>query len=230
MWNLLVVASATEGGRGPSRTGDLFDFALSEIVRVIDIRAGFGTALVPWSADLAPLIAAAVIDTAPSFDPEASIEGKMRSGLVPYYPPKAEPSEEDSVFFRASHLSLDRASPLAFAAALQEFPPTHVLVLGAVKEFGALRGFLQMHDASILAFESLTPMAQVASDLNVDPTRITNLEHRLVLPSEDEDTSRFRELGVEREAESELEPYIAFGLLVQSYFENMLPDDNRRPE
>jgi hypothetical protein len=230
MWNLLVLASATEGGRGPSRAGDLFDFALSEIVRVLDVRAGVGTALVPWSADLAPLIAAAVIDTAPSFDPEAeaSIGGGLRSGLVPYYPPQAASSEEDSVFYRASHLSLGRAAPLAFAAALQQHPPTHVLVLSAVKEFGALRSFLQTHDASILSFESLTPTAEVAGDLNVDLFRVTNLEERLVLPSEDEDTSRFRELGVEREAELELEPYVAFGLLVQSYFDNILPDDDRR--
>jgi len=180
MWNLLVVASAIDGGGDRSRTGDLFDFALSEIVRVVDIPGRLWTALVPWSADLAPLVAAAVIDTAPTFDPETSIEGGSRSGLVAYYPPQGAPSEEDFVFYRASHLSLGRQAPLTFAAALQQHPPSH-------------------------------------------------LEERLDLGSEDDDTSRFRELGVQREAESELEPYVPFGLLVQRYFDNMLPDADPSP-
>jgi len=228
MWNLLILSSGTEGGRGPRRAGDLFDFALSEVVRVLDIRAGVGTVLVPWSPDLAPLIAAAVIDTSPSFDPEASTEAGSRSGLVPYYPPRTASSEEDSIFYLASHLSLGRPAPLAFAAALQQHPPTHVLVLSVTKEFDALRSFLQTSDALILAFESLTPTAEVANNLNVELLRVTNLEERLILPSEDEDPPRFHELGVEREVEVELEPYVAFGPLVQSYFDNILPDDDRR--
>jgi hypothetical protein len=64
---------------------------------------------------------------------------------------------------------------------------------------------------------------------NLTWNRVENLEERLDLGSEDDDTSRFRELGVQREAESELEPYVPFGLLVQRYFDNMLPDADPSP-
>ena len=214
MWNILIVASATEGGRGPQHIGSLFNFALSEIVRVLDIRADRAVVLVPWSTDLAPLIAAGTIDTALSFDPKQAVG---RSGLVPYYPPSAAPSEEDIVFFLATHISLSREAPPTFAAALKQCPPSRVLVLSANKEFDQLGSLLQSSGAPILAFASLTPIAEVAASLKVAPSRVTNLEQSLTLLAEDDDIARV-----------ELEPYVAFGLLVQKYFDAMLPDDDRR--
>jgi hypothetical protein len=101
------------------------------------------------------------------------------------------------------------------------------LVLSATNEFDELRSLLESSATPILAFASLTSIAEVAASLNVAPSRLTNLEGSLAPPSEDDDTTRFRELGMERRSETELEPHVAFGLLVQKYFDGMLPDDDR---
>jgi hypothetical protein len=68
---ILIIAPAMTRRRWTGHLGDLFDSGFVETVRTL---AGSGTAatvLIPWSKQLAPLIASATIDTAPSFDPES---------------------------------------------------------------------------------------------------------------------------------------------------------------
>lgn len=223
MWNVLILASASESGHGLERAGDLFDTALVEAVRVLDIPATAGTVLAPWSPDLAPLVAAATLDTAPSFDPENPVEGRSRSALQPYLPPGAIVEENDP-FYRATHFALGSKELPTFVEALRTHPPTHVLVLSATTEFGALREFLK-DDTPILAFASLTPTKEVAANLKVEASRIVNLEERVILLSEREDIDRYKETVPEREWETDLEPSVAFGLLVQDYFDQGIPDD-----
>ena len=107
---------ATLGSGGGRRTGDLFDFALIEVVRALNVRSERAVVLVPWSIELAPLVAAGTIGTAPSIDPENL--GAERSGLLPYYPPSAVPSAQDVTLYRATHMTLGGDAPLPFAVAL----------------------------------------------------------------------------------------------------------------
>jgi hypothetical protein len=228
MWNILVLASATIGSGGERGTGDLFDFALTEVIRALDVPAQRAVVLVPWSFELAPFVAAGTIGTAPSIDPQDL--GAGPSGLLPYYPPSAVPSAQDLTLYRATHMTFGRGdAPLPFAVALKRFPPTHVLVLSSPKEFHELGGWLRAGETPILTFGSLARIEEVADALSVPSSRVANLEQTFVLPPEDDDTAEFPELGLERQWEAELEPYIPFGLLVQKYFEAMLADDGLQP-
>jgi hypothetical protein len=103
-----------------------------------------------------------------------------------------------------------------------------VLVLSSPKEFGQLLSLALPHDVPILAFASLTPVGEVAAGLGVAFERVTDLEQSLSRYSEDDDTAPFPELSLQRQWESQLEPYVPFGLLVQKYFDSVLPDDEAR--
>ena len=50
--------------------GELFETALTELVRMLDGPGKIDAVLVPWRRDTAALLAAAAADTAVKFDPE----------------------------------------------------------------------------------------------------------------------------------------------------------------
>jgi hypothetical protein len=224
MRNVLILAADSADLAEHRRVGDLFDQALVEIVHALDVPAGVANVLVPWSTDLSPLIAASIVDTAPTFDPEGDRkEATSRSGLVPYLLPGAETSDQGASFFRSSHLALGRAAPLPFADVISKHPPTDIVVLAWIKGFAQSLN-VQAH-VNLVTFGSLAPSTRVASALNVPPSRVIDLELRLPRIVEDKDLPDSREFADERGRDTELEPFIPFGLLIQDYFDNLLPDD-----
>ena len=224
--NILILAADTDDQPEGKRTGDLFDQALVEIVHALDVPARIASVLIPWSADLSPLIAAAIVDTAPSFDPEGERAAETTlSGLVPYLPPGAKWSDQGASFFRSSHLALERESPLAFADAIEKHPPTDIVVLAWSDDFskpivshGAAR-------ANVVTFGSLRSRERIASALNIPLSQIIDLELKLSSIVDDSDVPDGSEFAEERGRDAELEPFIPFSLLIQDYFDDILPDD-----
>lgn len=228
MRNVLVLAAATGGRLDGERAGDLFDQALIEIVGVLDVPLGAANILIPWSTDLSPIAAAAIVDTAPTFDPEGGLRREApRSGFIPYLPPGAEWSEDGIVFFRSSHLFLERDAPMSFEAALRQHPPTDVVVLAWTEDFAQLRDLLR-NVQRVVTFGSLTPPERIASGLGIQFSQVIDLEHRLIPFDEATEIPRGSEFADERGRDADLEPYIPFGLLIQDYFDTMLPDDEGR--
>lgn len=218
MKNILILASDTPAG-GDGRVGDLFDSALLEVVRALDVSSGVATVLVPWSDELAPLIAVASVDTAPSFDAESAAEEGTQSSLIPYRPQGAL-NERSRQFLAASHLSLSGRSPLSFEAAIKQHPPTEVIVLSPMlsrkDEVAVLREAPGFKNARLLMFGSLTSRDQVAAVMERDSERVEDLEHR-IRPIDGEARRPSEE-------EAKLEPFIPFGLLIQDAFGEILPD------
>jgi hypothetical protein len=224
MKNVLILAGATGGELVGERAGDLFDMALVDAVRTLDVPAGAASVLVPWSTDLCPLIAAGIIDTGPSFDPESGARVEdSRSGLIPYLPPGAEWSESSMAFFTSSHLSLDGDAPIPFEQAIRQHPPTHVVVLAWTKEFSHWRDLLA--GARLFTFGSMAPPEQIASGLNIPSSRVENLEARLPRLTEDRDIPEGSEFADDRARENRLEPFVPFSLLIQDALSELLPDD-----
>jgi hypothetical protein len=216
MRTILVLAADRPSEEG-ERTGDLFDAALLEIVRVLDISEERGSVLVPWSDQLAPLIAVAAADTAPSFDPEGDTWDGSRSSLIPYRPTEMSSDEWTEPFRAGSHLSLTRARPFSFVEALDKYPPQDIIVLSIPENIAPLRPAAAY--ARFFVFGSLLSRARVAAALDIPAERVEDLEQRL-RPLEDV-------LGMRRPEEERLEPFIPFGLLIQDVFDEMLPDDGR---
>ena len=218
MKSILIFASDTPAS-GEGRVGDLFDAALLEIVRALDVSSTVATVLVPWSDELAPLIAVAAVDTAPSFDAEGAPKEGTQSSLVPYRP-MGTLDEASQQFLAASHLPLSGRSPMSFEAAVKQYPPTDIIVLSPEMsqkdELAVLRGAPGFKNVRLLMFGSLTSRDQVANAMERGWESVENLEERLV-PLGDE----ARRLGIE---EGKLEPFIPFGLLIQDVFDDILPD------
>jgi hypothetical protein len=229
--NTVLILTAKDGAPSALRAGDLFDQALIEIIRVLDIAAERASILVPWSMDLAPLIAVGTADTAPSFDPEG--DGRIpssRSGLVPYLPPGVEWSEQDEPLFRSSHLSLEqRDRPMPFDTAIGQYPPTWVVVLACTDEFSPFRAALRESSASFVTFGSLMPPERIATEFGIPIEQVTDLEQRLPSFVEKSDIPDGSEFADEIGRDAGLEPFVPFGLLIQDYFADLLPDDEPRP-
>jgi len=227
MYKILVLGAASQTPEG-QRAGDLFDFALIEIVRVLDIPANRALVLVPWSEDLAPLVAAGIADTGPSFDAEsgATREGQ-EPGIIPYLLPGREGTEQTSLFSASTHLSPGSPGPMPFADALKSHSPTHIVMLAWTDDSTPVRAALRGTTASLVTFGSLMSPARVADLLEIDEGSVTDLELRLgPLPARDApDSSEFASEGA---YEAELEPFIPFGLLIQDYFGDLLSADETR--
>jgi hypothetical protein len=228
MRNVLILAAGSGGYLEDGRAGDLFDLALVEIVRVLDVSASVGSVLVPWSTDLAPLIAVGIFDTAPSFDPEGDAGTRTeasRSGLVPYLPPDTEWSAASVPFFESSHLALDRDAPMPFAQAIEQYPPAYVVVLAWTEDFSQLRDALRGTKAEFFTFGSLTSPQRIASSFDIPISQVEDLELRLAPIAEGTDIPDSSEFADERGRDADLEPFIPFGLLIQDSFNDFLPDD-----
>jgi hypothetical protein len=221
--NVLILAP-TDRLSAESRTGDLFDAALMEIVRVLDLPASIASVLVPWTTDLAPLIAVGIADTAPGFDPEGRAEGGTRSGLLPYLPPGEALSDESRLFFASSHLALGGQGPMSLADAVGSHPPTDIVVLGWTSDFSLPRGALGDRAPRVVTFGSLASAASVASALDIAVSGVTDLE-RSAASSIEADLPG----GSEAEDEAGLEPFVPFGLLIQDYFNDLIPDEGPLP-
>ena len=220
MRNVLILAGDTPPEESSGRSGDLFDAALLEIVRALDVSGDIASVLVPWSDEFAALIAVAAADTAPSFDPESATERAegSRSCLVPYWPAETSSDEWSRPFLDSSHLSLAGRTPVSLADALGKHPPQDLIVLSLPNNIAAMRRVFG--HARVFVFGSLVSRAQVASVLDVQPDRVVDLEQTL---RSIEDTSGARRSEVEG-----LEPFIPFGLLIQDVYDDILPDVDDR--
>lgn len=226
---LLVLAPGSLRRAFPERTGDLFDTALVETIRTLDGPGGDVEVLVPWEADLAALTAAAALDTAPSFDPEASTElAASRSRLTPYTPPGEPQVEENDPFWLASHMALSASRPVPLAEALARAAKVTVIVLGLPRRPAMVRKMLRGHEVKVLTFASLLDVAEAARALGVEPRSVVNLEERAPVRLGADDVERSGEFATETGAEAELEPYVAFSILLQDVFAPILPEEERR--
>jgi hypothetical protein len=226
---LLVLAPGSNRRGFPERTGDLFDMALVETIRTLDGPGGDVEVLVPWEADLAALTAAAALDTAPSFDPEASTElAASRSRLTPYTPPGESPVEENDPFWLASHMALSASRPGPLSEALARATKVTVIVLGLPRRPAMVRKMLRGHEVKVLTFASLVGVEEAARALGVGPDRVVDLEERAPVRSEADDVERSREFVTETGGEAGLERYVAFSILLQDVFDPILPEEEFR--
>lgn len=227
---VLILAPGSNAKRSISRSGDLFDTAFVDAVRTLDGRGADLTVLVPWTADLAALIAVATLDTAPSFDPEREAgSGEARSWLVPYVPPGEAAREMENIFWRSSYLSLGgRPPPGSLKQTLGKVSAIQIVILGAPRRADAVRKVLRSRELKVLTFGSLLGPLEAARVVGVEPSHVIDLEERLPSSGEDEDLGRFPELATERSPEDNLERYIPFGLLLQHHFDALLPDDDEK--
>lgn len=83
MTSVMILTPPSDDDRVRGRKGDAFDIAFLEVLRTLDGQGDNIPVLAPWSPDLAPLVAAALIDSAPNFDPEDRIR---RGRTVAYRP------------------------------------------------------------------------------------------------------------------------------------------------
>lgn len=227
---LMILTPPGDDDRMRDRTGDAFDTAFVEILRTLDGQGSKVPVLVPWSSDLAPLVTAALIDTAPSFDPEGGgSAAATRSRIIPYSLTAEDAglmegaSDREIAFWRSSHLSLARGAPVHLGAAMGAAPPTHFVVLGLPKAAAEVAAALKGRPASVFCFGSLVSRGEVVETLGVSFGDVEDLERRLLpekVPSEDYSSP-------EREREESLEPYVPYGLLLQDALDEFLPGDER---
>ena len=222
MQTVLIVAPdevPQDEGEMTRRAADLFDIGLVEIVRTLAMARRNFKLLVPWTRDLAALISAATLDAAPAFDPEGS-EGKdvPRSIVVPYAAGDSAKYFVESVFWRSSHLSLNLGAPTDIRSYLDESRLDHVIALGLPNSGSGIadtvRLAIKQHSPSIYVFGQLSTSVDTALALRTDPHRVIDLSAKygesLSLPSKEA-----RETESMLEWESDLEPYVPFGLLIQ---------------
>lgn len=232
MTAIMILTPPRDDDYTRGRNGDAFDTALVEVLRTLDGQGEKIPVLTPWSSDLAPLVAVALVDTAPSFDPEGgSSTGTTRSRIVPYRLVSEDAgltdgtASREAAFWRGSHLSLSQEAPVSLEAAMDAAPPTHLVVLGLPKATAAVRTALKDRSVSVVCFGSLVSRSKVAERLGVRFDNIEDLERRLP-PAE---TAK-EEASVsvrERDDEETLEPYIPYGLLLQDALDEFLPGDER---
>lgn len=225
MRNVLVLAAGAPREADGPRDGDLLDMALLEIIRALDVPARIASVLIPWSDELSPLVAAAIADTGPSFDPEGAATESSRSSLVPYLPSESTLSEQSALFLASSHLSLSERAPMTFAEAIREYPPKDVIVLSLTKDLDALRDTPNYGHAQFLVFGSLTPRDLVASVLGLPSSRVEDLELRL-RPLDGGDIPEGAEFAYDRSRDEGVWSFVPFGVLVQDAFKEILPDES----
>jgi hypothetical protein len=219
---ILIVAPPMTRRRSAEHLGDLFDIGFVDTVRTL---AGSGTAamvLIPWSKELAPLIASATVDTAPSFDPESRAEPQLHLRL--YTAPGQADWEPGNAFWRGSYLSLAGIAPVPLPEALRGCQKIFAVVLGKPPRAATLRRMLRASDLDVVTFGSLADPEGTAQWIGADTRRIVDLE-QLLPPLPTDETAAVPELA----PEEILEPYVPFGLLLQYRFDELLSDDTERP-
>ena len=209
----------------------MFDVAFVDTLRALAGPGSRMVLLLPWSQDLAPLIGAAMLDLAPIFDPEAPPgEGPSPRGVVLYVPPGDEASaREGDPFWQASHLSLAEGGHLSLADAVRAHPPTHVVALGTPQRPAAFRQALRGRRLKVLVFRSLYAREQAVEALGVASDGALDLEETLPEPLPEPTVQRTLEASVERSQEVDLEPFVPFGVLLQSFFDDWLEDEEPMP-
>lgn len=229
---VMILTSPRDDDRVRGRHGDAFDIAFIEVLRTLDGQGDENPVLAPWSPDLAPLVAAALVDTAPSFDPESSDSaGATRSRIVPYRLVSEDVGVTDgtagreATFWRGSHLSLAREAPISLTTAMTVAPPTHLVVLGLPKAAAEVGAALRDRSVSVLCFGSLVGASEVAESLGIPFSNVDDLERRL--PREEIAKEEASESFRQRAAEETLEPYVPYGLLLQDALDEFLPGDER---
>ncbi|MDR6116009.1 MULTISPECIES: hypothetical protein [unclassified Sphingomonas] len=227
MKNILIAAPSYASRRERSLRRDdafgaQFESALVELTRTLEGPSAIDAILVPWREDTRALIAVAAMDAAPSFDPEEAVgRDERQSRLIPYHATDNDIDLADDSFWQASHLSLGRREMPTFEAAVKQYRPSYVIMLGDPPQPDLIRISVMEHGAKVLAFGSLVQPGQLAERLGLPQHRIVDLEVNVIrTDAEDED---YREgSATERRAEDELEPFIPFGLLIQESLDNLL--------
>jgi hypothetical protein len=211
--------------RSTGRLGDLFDTGFVETVRTLAGRGAAATILIPWSKQLAPLIASATIDTAPSFDPESRAEPQLQLRL--YTMPGQVDWQSEDIFWRGSYLSLNGIAPVSLSEALSGCEKVFTVVLGKPFRAATMRRMLRARDLDVVTFGSLADPDETARWIGADTERIADLEQ--LLPPLPTDETGETLAAPELAAEEMLEPYVPFGLLLQYKFDELLSDETERP-
>lgn len=226
---VILIIPQTQGSKGtPLRTGGHYDTAFIDTVRTLNGRAQDVTLLVPWSPDLAPLVATATLDLAPSFDPEGRSSEPKAFGtiVVPYLlPGEAEAEVEDNPFWQASYLSLTVGARRTFADTVRDFPITHVVALGKPSHPASFRHAVRGRNVEVLVFQSLLGPEVAARVLGVPRDQVIDLEAKLTPLSAEDAFISTREGAAERTHEKDLEPYVPFSVLLQVAFDKWLAED-----
>ncbi|MFZ5685715.1 MAG: hypothetical protein ACOY9C_13865 [Pseudomonadota bacterium] len=212
--------------------GDAFDTAVMEILRTLDGQDKVKV-LAPWTPDLAPLVAVALVDTAPSFDPEGGLPAaSTRSRIVPYTlaaedvaVDSDEAREREAAFWNGTHLSLGREGAESLTSAMADAPPTHLVVLGLPQAAADVAAAVEDRVVKIFCFGSLVSRWEIAEGLGVPLDWIEDLEGRL--PSREAGSEEASSFARERDAEEPLEPYVPYGLLLQDALGDFLPGDEQ---
>ena len=226
---ILILAPGPGDERVRDRVGDAFDNAFVETLRTLDAQGVDAPVLAPWSNDLAPLVAAALIDTAPSFDPEGGgSRAETSSRIIPYLVAPDDFIKDEAIFWRATHLSLGRGAPLPLGEVLETWRPTHVVLLGLPEDTSELvRAIGGRDDVAVLVFSGLMGREDAALRLDLSIDRVIDLEARLAKFDDDGERTA-PSSSLEEAAEAELEPYVPYGLLLQEALADFLPRE--RPE
>jgi hypothetical protein len=227
---VMILTPPRDDDRLIGRTGDAFDTAFVEILRTLDGQGDKVPVLAPWSPDLAPLVAAALVDTAPSFDPESGgSAAATRSRIIPYAMASEDAgltdsaAEREATFWRSSHLSLVRETAVPLMAAMNAAPPTHLVVLGLPTAAAEAAAALMDRSVNVFCFGSLVSRGEVAEALGLRLGNVEDLERRL--PSEETALEKSSASERERDVEDSLEPYVPYGLLLQDALDEFLPGD-----
>ena len=232
MTSVMILTPRRDDDRVSDRLGDAFDTAVVEILRTLDGQDKVRV-LAPWTPDLAPLVTVALVDTAPSFDPEGGFSAATtRSRIVPYTlatedtaADSDEAGEREAAFWHNTHLSLGRERPESLTSAIAEAPPTHLVVLGLPQSAAKVAAAIKDRVVKIFCFGSLVSRWEIAEGLGVPLARIEDLEGRL--PAGEAASEEASSFARERDAEETLEPYVPYGLLLQDALDDFLPGDEQ---
>lgn len=229
MSGILLLAPGASDERYLGRSGDALDSAIIEIVRTLGDPEGMYSVLVPWTRATAPLVLAASIDCVPSFDPESdgSSAASTRSRIIPYRPPGEEEREESDPFLNSSFMFLTPESVKPLRLALEEHRPHIVLAVGLPPGMAELAGYIEANHASMFVFSSLVGPEELSrSLLYATSGRVLDVE--LLMPEVPErDLEQLTDVEPDIRAESGLENYVPYGLLLQAVLEEILRNDHR---
>ena len=227
MLRLLILApdAGEDIEEGPA--SELFDQVLLDVIRALDLSDGRAVVLVPWTEDTAALVAAATMDSSPSFDPESvATEGPAVSSVRLYLPPKSGRRPDDEPFLRASHLPLRGAEPKPLAELVGELPPTHVLALAAPRWARQVLDGLELQPV-VLALGALLDGRRVRDQLGAGIREVVDLTAVLKWrppEAEDPEAAPDPEQAEGYELERGLEPFVPVGLMLQAFFSSTLDD------
>lgn len=224
---VLLVARADDRKVPDGRAGDLFDTAFVDAVRTLNEVSGSMRVLVPWSAELAPLLAAATLDLSPAFDPEEPWAAESRLAMVPYLLPGSPLPEADDAFWQACPLSLTDLGRGTFSDVVARAGVTHVVALGAPSRPASYRRALRDRPVKVLVFGALFPVRDASRVLGIPSDRFIELDTRRFDPAGRGDLpdASDDEVTASRTYEERLETYVPVGLLLQAEFDEWLSED-----